>query len=124
MKNYTMTKKLGGLAAGVLLSGGLLAAALSPQPAQAHGDVQHKTITITEKGYSPSSVSVKSGQKTELIFVSKGGGCANGVSIPALKQNFTLKKGQKKTVTFMPKKGQTINFACSMKMFKGKVTAK
>jgi len=119
----TITKKIGGLAAGVLLSAGLLVGN-SPQQAQAHGGAQHATVTITDKGYSPASINVKGGQKVEMTFVSKGGGGGNSVMIPALKKSFTLKKGQTKTITFTPKKGQTINFACSMKMHKGKVVAK
>ncbi len=121
--NYTTKKKLGGLAAGVLLGIGLLVSN-SPQPAEAHGGAQHATVTITEKGYSPSSINVKGGQKVEMTFISKGDSCGNAVTIPALKKTFTLKKGQKKTIAFTPKKGQVINFACSMKMFKGKVVAK
>ena len=121
--NYTTKKKLGGLAAGVLLGIGLLVGNASQQ-AEAHNGVQHATITITEKGYSPASINVKGGEKVEMTFVSKGEGCANGVSIPALKQNFTLKKGQKKIIAFTPKEGQVINFACSVKMFKGKIVAK
>ena len=117
-------KKLGGLAAGVLLSAGLLAGSLAPQKVLAHGDEQHVTITITDKGYSPSSVNVKAGQKVAMTFVSKGGGCGNAVTIPALKKSFSLKKGQKKNIVFTPKKGQTIAFACSMNMYKGKVVAK
>ena len=119
----TTTKKIGGFAPGVLLSAGLLVGN-SPQPAQAHGGAQDKTITITSKGYSPSSITVKGGQKVHLTFVAKSDGCGNAVSIPALKKTFTLKKGQKKSIAFTPKKGQTVAFACSMKMFKGKVVAK
>ncbi len=51
-------------------------------------------------------------------------GCANGISIPTLHKTLSLKPGQKKEVVFTPKKGQTIAFACTMKMFKGKVVAK
>ena len=117
------TKKKGRWATGVLLSAGLLIGAVS-QNAQAHGGAQDVTVTITSKGYSPSSINVKGGQKVHMTFVSKGDGCGNAVTIPALKKSFTLKKGEKKSIAFTPKKGQTINFACSMKMFKGKVVAK
>ena len=117
------TKKLSGLAAGVLLSAGLLFGTVA-QNAQAHGGAQDVTVTITNKGYSPASINVKGGQKVHMTFVSKSGGCGNAVTIPALKKTFTLKKGQKKSIAFTPKKGQTIKFACSMDMYKGKVTAK
>lgn len=98
-----------------------------PHATFAHGKDKHEqevTVTVNEKGYTPSAITVKAGQPVHLTFVSKGDGCANGVSIPALKKIIHLKKGEKKEVVFTPKKGQTIAFACSMKMFKGKVTAK
>ena len=117
------TKKKGGWAAGVLLSAGLLIGVVSHN-AQAHGGAQDVTVTVTSKGYSPSSINVKGGKKVHMTFVSKGDSCANAVTIPALKKSFTLKKGQEKSIAFTPKKGQTINFACSMKMYKGKVVAK
>jgi plastocyanin domain-containing protein len=120
----TTTKKIGGFAAGVLLSAGLLTATLPTPDARAHGDEQHVTVTITDKGYSPSSIAVKGGKRVAMTFVSKGDGCGNSVTIPALKKSFTLKKGQKKNIAFTPKKGQTIAFACSMNMYKGKVVAK
>lgn len=91
--------------------------------AKAHQD-QHVTVIVDEKGYHPATFSVKAGREVHLTFVSKGGGCANDISIPALKKTFKLKPGQKREVVFTPKKGQTIAFACTMKMFKGKVTAK
>lgn len=123
----TTAKKMGGLAAGVLLSAGLLCGSIV-QSAQAHGaahgTAQNVTVTITDNGYSPSSINVKGGHKVHMTFLSKGDSCANGVSIPALKKSFALKKGQKREIVFTPKKGQTINFACSMKMFKGKIVAK
>jgi plastocyanin domain-containing protein len=67
---------------------------------------------------------VKGGKKVHMTFISKGSGCANSVKIPSLKKSFTLKKGQKRDIVFTPKKGQTVNFACSMNMYKGKVVAK
>ncbi len=112
--------------AGLALSAGLLAT-ITPQTVFAHGKDKHKqnvTVTVNEKGYTPSAIKVKAGQPVHLTFVSKGGGCANGISIPALKKTLQLKKGEKKEVVFTPKKGQIIAFACSMKMFKGSVIAK
>ena len=114
------TKSVAALALGALLS----TAAIAPQIVFAHGDEQHVTVTITDKGYSPSSVNVKGGEKVALKFVSKGSGCGNAVTIRSLKKSFTLNKGQTKTIVFTPKKGQTIAFACSMNMFKGKAVAK
>lgn len=105
----------------------LSAALAAPQIVSAHGKdkrVQKVTINVTSSGYSPSTVTLKAGRPVHMTFVSKGGGCANDIVIPALKKKFTLKPGQKKMLDFTPKKGQTIAFACSMKMFKGRVVAR
>ena len=102
-----------------------MGASLAPRTAFAHdAKYQRVTVSIDGSGYHPSTVSVQAGREVHMTFVSKGESCGNGVVIPALKQNFHLKVGQKKTISFTPQKGQTIAFACSMKMFKGKVVAK
>ncbi len=114
--------------AGLALGAGLLGASIAPQIASAHGGKDHKdqkvTVSIDAKGFHPATIKVKPGQEVHLTFVSKGEGCANAFIIPALKQNVTLKKGEKKEIVFTPKKGQVIGFACKMGMFKGTVTAK
>ena len=114
--------------AGLALGAGLLGASLAPQIASAHGEDhatgQEVTVSIDAKGFHPAAIKVKAGQEVHLTFVSKGESCANGFTIPALKQTIKLKKGEKKEVTFTPKKGQVIGFACNMKMFKGTITAK
>lgn len=100
-------------------------ATLAPKTAFAHGG-QHQdvTVSIDGSGYHPSTVSVKAGKEVHMTFVSKGESCGNNVVIPALKKTLSLKVGEKKTISFTPKKGQTIAFACSMKMFKGRVSTK
>ena len=119
-----MKEKFGSMAVATLLSGVMLSTGLNPRPAMASAKAQEVTVTITASGYNPSSVNVKAGKPVRMTFVSKGDGCSNSVKIPALKQSFNLSKGQKKTVTFTPKKGQVITFACGMDMYKGKVVAK
>ena len=109
-----------GLFAGVL-------AATAPHSALAHSkdkNVQNVTVTVDGSGYHPATLNLKAGRPVHLTFVSRGESCANSISIPALKKTFTLKPGQKREVVFTPKKGQTVAFACSMNMFKGKVVAK
>ena len=129
MQKHNKVVKIAGLALGA----GMLAATVAPQTVFAHGDKphhkgghkdQHVTVTVDGKGYHPAMVNLKAGQEVHMTFVSKGGGCANQIRIPSLKKSINLKPCQKKEVVFTPKKGQTIAFACSMKMFKGSVTAK
>ena len=112
--------------AGLALGAGLIGASVAPQVVFAHGDEKHQevTVSIDSKGFHPASVNVKAGQEVILKFVSKEASCANGFSIPALKRTISLKPGKSKEISFTPKKGQTIAFACSMDMFKGKVVAK
>lgn len=107
------------------LGAALIGVSLAPQTASAHmGKHQDVTVTVDGTGYHPAMVNVKAGREVHMTFVSKGESCANGVVIPALKKTVNLKVGQSKMIKFTPKKGQTIAFACSMKMFKGKVMAK
>lgn len=149
MKNFEKT-----VVTGLALGAAFGIAALAPSSALAHGDAhhdtphhdanhhdanhkgthaqqhkaghkdQHVTVTVDAQGYHPALVNVKAGQEVHMAFVSKGESCANGVSIPALKKTLHLTKGHTQEVTFTPKKGQIIAFACSMNMFKGKVVAK
>ena len=107
------------------LGAALIGVSLAPQIASAHaGHHQDVTVTFDGTGYKPANVSVKAGQEVHMTFVSKGEGCGNNIVIPSLNKKVNLKKGQTKTISFTPKKGQTIAFACEMKMFKGQVTAK
>jgi plastocyanin domain-containing protein len=105
-----------------ILSALLLGAALAaPQIASAQNEnkhVQKVTVNVTSSGYSPSTVALKAGRPVHMTFVSRGGGGANDVVIPA------LAPGQKKMLDFTPRKGQAIAFSCSMKMFKGKVVGR
>ena len=120
--------KLSSVVAGLALGAGLMAAATMPDAARAAGKsgpqkVQKVTVTI-DGGYKPATVSVKAGLPVQLTFFSKGASCANTVNIPALKKTLALKTGQKKTLTFTPKKGQNLAFACGMGMYKGRIVAK
>ncbi len=85
---------------------------------------QKMTIVVNERGYTPATVKVKAGQPVQLTFDSQGESCGNTVVIPALDKTVKLKVGEKKTINFTPQAGQTIAFACSMKMFKGEVVAR
>jgi len=118
MKNLTILT-------GLALGAGIVGASFAPRTALAHGGkVQNVTVSIDGKGFHPAALNVKAGKPVHMTFVSKAPSCANGFSIPALKRTISLQPGKKKEIVFTPKKGQTIAFACSMNMFKGKVTAK
>ncbi len=111
--------------AGLALGAGLLSGIVLPDVALAQSKgVQRVTVTIDGSGYKPATVNVKAGQPVRLTFLSKGSSCANTVNIPALKKTLVLKTGQKKILTFTPKKGQTLAFACGMGMYKGRIVAR
>lgn len=118
MKNFNIFTRLA-------LGAGIVGALTAPQIAQAHGGKhQDFTVSIDSKGFHPAVVKVVPGKEVHMTFVSKEASCANGFTIPALKRTISLQPGKKKMVTFTPKKGQTIAFACSMNMFQGKVVTK
>ena len=110
-------------ALGTLVCFSLNSAAMPSQAAPAKGQ-QRITITIDGNGYTPSSVNVKAGRPVQLTFVSKGESCANTISFPSLKKTISLQKGDKKSVTYTPEKGQILAYSCGMQMFKGKVVAR
>ena len=87
-------------------------------------NAQKVTVVVDGNGYTPSTLQVKAGQPVALTFDSKGESCGNIVVIPALNKTAKLKVGEQKTINFTPKAGQTVAFACSMKMFKGEISAR
>lgn len=94
--------------------------AVTPYRAAVAG-TQKVTIEI-DGGFTPSSIWVKPGERTELTFVRKGGdGCGESLLLPSLGVKRTLRPGRKTTVTFTPRTTQVVRFTCGMKMYKGHV---
>jgi hypothetical protein len=89
----------------------------------ANKDMQRDTVIIG-RGYSPSTINVEGGRPLQLTFVSTGNTCANSLSIPGLKKSLSLQAGQSETITFTPKKNQTIAYSCTMDMYHGTIVAK
>ncbi len=121
MKNtfFSTTAVIGAL--GALSMGGIADAGAKAKPAAKIQTVR----VIIDGGYKPATVSVKAGVPTTLSFTLKSDSdCGNTVVIPALKKTLDLKVGQTKSVSFTPKKNQTLTFACPMKMLTGKVVAR
>jgi plastocyanin domain-containing protein len=87
--------------------------------------VQSATISVTSKGFSPASVSVKAGAPVRLTFVRKTEAtCATSVQIPQFKINKTLPLNKPVVVTFTPRKAGMVAFACPMNMIRGQLTVK
>jgi plastocyanin domain-containing protein len=79
-------------------------------------------ITADEKGFSPSSVTVKKGAQATLVFTrTSDDTCATEVVFPQLDIKKELPKGQPVTVSVPTDKEQTLTFQCGMGMYKSSV---
>jgi len=85
--------------------------------------VEEATIEFTQISYSPESITVKAGSKVKLNLVNKnGGGCIQAFTIPKLGLKKIVRMGTSETLEFTaPTKPQTIDFMCSMGMFRGEI---
>ncbi len=79
-------------------------------------------ITVSSKGYEPSSVPVKKGQPVKLAFYRADAQNCGGEVVFA-KQSITKKLpvGETVVVEFTPTEAGEIGFACGMDMLRGKV---
>lgn len=83
--------------------------------------VTSSTISITEKGYSPNELTVKTGSKIILSLKNNGGaGCTQAFTIPSLGIQKIVPIGSSNTISFTaPNKKGDIPFMCSMGMYRG-----
>jgi plastocyanin len=84
-------------------------------------DAQTATVEVTDKGFEPSSLKLKSGAPAKVTFVRKTDEtCAKEVVIKEYKIERKLPLNEPVTVEFTPRKGE-FAFACGMDMIKGKL---
>lgn len=84
--------------------------------------LQHRTITVANGKYSPSTVTVKAGRPVHLMFkLGPKPGCGDVLSIKSLGVKKQLVKGKENAVTFTPKKRGRIPFTCGMGMYRGTI---
>ena len=77
---------------------------------------------IVEGGYSPSTISIKSGQTTKLNFLRKDpSSCLEEVVIPNFKIRKFLPLNTKVGISINPQKAGTYEIVCGMNMFHGKL---
>ncbi|KAA0225904.1 MAG: hypothetical protein HND42_08880 [Armatimonadetes bacterium] len=92
-----------------------------PVPAKIVEGVQRATVVI-DRGYKPSSISVRPGLPVELTFkLGANPGCGDVLVIKDLKYKKKLQAGKPEVVKFTPKKVGEMIFECGMGMLKGKV---
>lgn len=82
------------------------------------------TITIEPNGYSPKNLTIKAGQPVILHLKNNDAyTCAQAFTIPKLKIQKIVAPGQEAIVKFTaPDKTGTLNFSCSMGMYRGAFT--
>lgn len=79
-------------------------------------------ITANDKGFQPSSVSVKKGAPATLVFTrTTDDTCATEVVFPELSLKKDLPKNQPVAITVPTDKEQTLTFQCGMGMYKSSV---
>jgi plastocyanin domain-containing protein len=79
-------------------------------------------ITVSKKGFSPSSISTEQGSPLTLIFRRpKNEGCGNKVVFPSLNITRDLPVGKNVTIKFTPTDTGNISFTCGMGMYKGSI---
>lgn len=79
-------------------------------------------ITASDKGFQPSSVTVKKGAPATLVFTrTTDETCATKVVFPQLSLEKDLPKGQPVAISVPTDKEQTLTFQCGMGMYKSSV---
>jgi plastocyanin domain-containing protein len=88
---------------------------------QTRAFVNNATITISDKGYSPESLTVKAGSQVKLKLINHGGaGCVQSFTIPKLGIQKIVRLGDSDSIDFTaPKEKGQIAFMCSMGMYRG-----
>lgn len=78
-------------------------------------------MTQTSRGYSPKNFTVEAGRPVKWIIDSQNANsCAASIVAPKIDVNMQLKAGEN-IIKFMPKETGTINFTCSMGMYRGSI---
>ena len=79
-------------------------------------------VTVTEKGFEPSSVTVRANAPAKITFLRKTDKtCATEVVIPEYNIKRELPLNKPVVIEFTPKKPGEIAFACGMNMYHGKI---
>ncbi|WP_394821130.1 cupredoxin domain-containing protein [Pendulispora albinea] len=82
-------------------------------------------VEANEKGFTPSTIAVKKGSTTHLVFTrTTADTCATEVVFPDLGIQKELPVGKPVSVDIPADQDKTLRFACGMGMFNGKVVVK
>jgi len=90
------------------------------QPRSTSKTEKKATIRITSRGYSPSSIRLRKGITTELVFIRTTDlTCGTELRIPVFGISRSLPLNEKVIVNLTPLKSGTVKITCGMAMFKG-----
>lgn len=93
--------------------------------APTEGKIQQIKITVSERGYEPSRIALKSGMPTELIFTRiDEQNCGTEVIISEFGIRKSLPLNQPVVVAFTPEKSGLHSFVCGMGMLRGTLEIK
>ena len=95
------------------------------QQKKAPAEVQTANVTANAQGYQPASIDLKANVPAKITFVRQSNDtCATEVVIPDYNIKKDLPLNKPVDVEFTPTKAGTVNFACGMNMFRGKLVVK
>jgi plastocyanin domain-containing protein len=100
----------------------VLSACKDKEKAQASAPAGAVQVTADEKGFTPSSVTLKKGEPGKLVFLrTTDETCATEVVFPELDIKKDLPKGQPVTIEIPTDKHQKLTFQCGMGMYKSSI---
>ncbi|MBW3625373.1 MAG: efflux RND transporter periplasmic adaptor subunit, partial [Armatimonadetes bacterium] len=92
---------------------------------EAAAAVQTASVSLTDQGYQPASVSLRQGVPARITFVRKTDAtCGQEVVFPEYNIKKDLPLNEPVTVAFTPKKTGEVKFTCGMDMLRGKVVVR
>ncbi len=84
--------------------------------------VQTATVTVTENGYEPASITLKKGVPARITFIRKSAkGCGTEVVFKDYNIRRALPLNKPVVVALTPNKTGDFNFTCGMNMMRGTV---
>lgn len=94
----------------------------TPVPALTINGTQELTIHVSDNGYVPNNLLVKSGQPIRLKLISNNSySCARIFRIPSLKLTKVLDVTDQEIIELPPQSPGTLFFTCSMGMYTGQI---
>jgi plastocyanin domain-containing protein len=108
----------------LMLSLSIVAAACGSKPSEEPSHAGAINMEVTERGFVPANITVKTGEPVELLITRKTDlTCARQIVIDEYKVNTPLPLGRAVSVAFTPTKSGTLKYGCSMdKMISGIIT--